>query len=105
MPTEPREGTGRRRPGRRGNDGRWELPLFSLALGGITWVASWIGGHPVAGLFSFLIMAAFGAIFVVARRGWPCSACWVGRLAKTKRKRPTSRPGGPPAAAPDGQNP
>jgi hypothetical protein len=68
MPTEPREVTGRRRPGRRGNDGRLELPLFCLALGGITWAASWIGGHPVAGLFSFLVMAGFGAIFVVGRR-------------------------------------
>ena len=68
MPTEPREVTGRRRPGCRGNGGSWELPLFCLVLGGIAWAASWVGGHPVAGLFSFLILAAFGAIFVVGRR-------------------------------------
>jgi hypothetical protein len=68
MPMEPREVTGRKRWGRGGVGARWALPLFSLALGGVVWAASWIGGHPVAGLFSFLVMAAFGSVFVVGRR-------------------------------------
>jgi hypothetical protein len=33
MPTEPPETTGRKRPRRHEDGGRWELPLFSLALG------------------------------------------------------------------------
>lgn len=81
MPTEPPEVTGPRRPGRPGHGGRWELPLFSLVLGGILWAASWIGGHPVAGLFSFLIMAAFGAIFVVGRRSESLRMMAAGRRA------------------------
>jgi hypothetical protein len=81
MPTEPPEATGPRRPGRRGGDGRWELPLFSLVLGVVVWAASWIGGHPVAGLFSFLIMACFGAIFVVGRRSESLRMMAAGRRA------------------------
>ena len=81
MPTEPPEATGRGRPGRRGGDGRWELPLFSLVLGVVVWAASWIGGHPVAGLFSFLIMAGFGAIFVVGRRSESLRMMAAGRRA------------------------
>ena len=81
MPTEPREVSNRRRPRRHGGGGGWELPVFSLALGGVVWVASWIGGHPVAGLFSFLIMAAFGAIFVVGRRSESLRMVAAGRGA------------------------
>jgi hypothetical protein len=81
MPTEPREVTGRGRPGRRGNGGRWALPLFSLLLGGVVWAASWIGGHPVAGLVSFLIVAGFGAIFVVGRRSESIRMMAAGRRA------------------------
>jgi hypothetical protein len=81
MPTEPHEVTGRRRPGCRGNGGSWELPLFCLVLGGIVWAASWVGGHPVAGLFSFLILAAFGAIFVVGRRSESLRMMAAGRRA------------------------
>ena len=81
MPTEPHEATGRGRPGRRGNGGRWALPLFSLLLGGVVWAASWIGGHPVAGLVSFLIIAGFGAIFVVGRRSESIRMMAAGRRA------------------------
>ena len=81
MPTEPREVTGRNRRRCRGNGGSWELPLFCLALGGIAWAASWVGGHPVAGLFSFLILAAFGAIFVVGRRSESLRMMAAGRRA------------------------
>jgi hypothetical protein len=81
MPTEPPEVTGHRHPRRWGNGGRWELPLFCLVLGGILWAASWIGGHPVAGLFSFLVMAGFGAIFVVGRRSESLRMMAAGRRA------------------------
>jgi hypothetical protein len=81
MPTEPHEVTGRRHPPRRGNGARWELPLFCLVLGGVVWAASWIGGHPVAGLFSFLVMAGFGAIFVVGRRSESLRMMAAGRRA------------------------
>jgi hypothetical protein len=40
--------------------------LFSLALGAVVWAASSIGGHPVAGLVSFLIMAGFGAVALLS---------------------------------------
>jgi hypothetical protein len=81
MPTEPPEVTGHQHPWRRGNGGRWELPLFCLVLGVVLWAASWIGGHPVAGLFSFLIMAGFGAIFVVGRRSESLRMMAAGRRA------------------------
>jgi hypothetical protein len=80
MPTEPPETTdGRARRSRR--RGEWGLPLFSLALGGVLWAASWIGGHPVAGLVSFLVMAGFGAIFVVGRRSESLRMMAAGRGA------------------------
>jgi hypothetical protein len=57
------------------------LPLFSLALGGVVWAAAWIGGHPMAGLVSFLVMAAFGAVFVVGRRSESIRMMAAGRRA------------------------
>jgi hypothetical protein len=81
MPTQPREVSGRKRPRRPGGGGWWELPVCSLVLGGIVWAASWIGGHPVAGLASFLIMAGFGAIFVVGRRSESLRMMAAGRRA------------------------
>jgi hypothetical protein len=80
MPTEPREVTGRGRQRRQAGGGWWAL-LVSLALGAVLWAASWIGGHPVAGLFSFLIMAGFGAIFVVGRRSESLRMMAAGRRA------------------------
>jgi hypothetical protein len=81
MPTEPRESTDRMPPRGRGGGGGWALPLFSLALGGVVWLASWIGGHPMAGLGSFLIMGAFGAVFVVGRRSESIRMMAAGRRA------------------------
>jgi len=80
MSTEPREVSDRKRPGRHGGGG-WTLPLFSLVLGGLAWAASAIGGHPMAGLVSFLIMAAFGAVFVVGRRSESLRMMAAGRGA------------------------
>jgi hypothetical protein len=59
----------------------WTLPAFSVALGAITWAASWIGGHPIAGLAGFAIMVAFGAVFVVGRRSESIRMMTAGRRA------------------------
>jgi hypothetical protein len=81
MPTEPREVSNPKHPGRHGDGGGWALPLFSLALGGVMWAASWVGGHPMAGLASFGIMACFGAVFVVGRRSESLRMMAAGRRA------------------------
>ena len=81
MSTEPPEVTGRKPPRRQEDGHRWALPVVSLALGVVLWAASWVGGHPVAGLFSFLVMAAFGAIFVVGRRSESIRMIAAGRGA------------------------
>jgi hypothetical protein len=65
MPTEPCETANDQHESRGNSRTGWGLPLFSLAMGGVLWV----GGHPLAGLVSFVIMAAFGAVFVLAP--WP----------------------------------
>jgi hypothetical protein len=85
MSTEPRKAS-RPDPGSRpGRRSGWELPAFSLVLGGVLWVAAWVGGYPGLGLAMFAIMAAFGAVFVVGRRsesirmmaaGRGADACW-----------------------------
>jgi hypothetical protein len=80
MPTEPRDATDHKPPRHPGRSG-WELPLFSLALGGVMWAASWVGGHPMAGLASFGIMTGFGAVFVVGRRSESLRMMAAGRRA------------------------
>ena len=47
---------------------KWFLPLFSLALGVVLLAALWIGGDPTGGVGSLLILAAFGAVFLVGGR-------------------------------------
>ncbi len=47
---------------------KWFLPLFSVALGLVLLVALWIGGDPTGGVLSLLILAAFGAVFLVGGR-------------------------------------
>jgi hypothetical protein len=47
---------------------RWFLPLFSLALGVVVFVAQWIGGHPLGGLVSLAIMAGFGVVILLGGR-------------------------------------
>jgi hypothetical protein len=42
--------------------------LFCLGLGVVLLVASWIGGHPGAGVGSLAIMAGFGLFFLLAGR-------------------------------------
>jgi hypothetical protein len=79
MPTMP-EATGPERSSGR-EPGGWGLPLFSLAMGGVLWVASWAGGHPLAGLAMFGVMAAFAAIFVIGRRSESLRMMAAGRRA------------------------
>lgn len=47
---------------------RWFIPLFSLALGVVFFVAQWIGGDPASGLTSLAIMAGFGALVLIGGR-------------------------------------
>lgn len=47
---------------------KWFLPGFALGLGAIVFAASWIGGHPGEGLGSWAILAAFGAVVLLAGR-------------------------------------
>jgi hypothetical protein len=47
---------------------KWFLPLFSLALGGVMFAASSLGGHPGAGAISLAIMAGFGLFVLLAGR-------------------------------------
>jgi hypothetical protein len=47
---------------------KWFLPLFSVALGGVFFLAQWIGGDPGSGLVSLAIMVGFGLLVLVAGR-------------------------------------
>jgi hypothetical protein len=47
---------------------KWFLPLFSVALGVVVFVAQWIGGSPRSGLVSFAILAGFGALILLGGR-------------------------------------
>jgi hypothetical protein len=47
---------------------KWFVPLFSLALGVVIFVAQWVGGDPQSGLGSLAIMAAFGALILLGGR-------------------------------------
>jgi hypothetical protein len=47
---------------------KWLLPLFSVTLGVVIFVAQWIGGHPGSGLESLAIMTAFGAVILFGGR-------------------------------------
>ena len=47
---------------------KWVQPVFALVLGLVIWVAFWAGGDPGAGLISFLILAAFGALLLFGGR-------------------------------------
>jgi hypothetical protein len=47
---------------------KWFLPLFSLALGGVVFAASSLGGHPGAGAISLAVMAGFGLFILLAGR-------------------------------------
>jgi hypothetical protein len=47
---------------------KWWVPLLSVALGIIVFVAQWIGGDPGGGLVSLGIMTAFGALVLLGGR-------------------------------------
>ena len=47
---------------------KWFLPLFSVALGVVVFVAQWIGGSPRSGLVSFAILAGFGVLILLGGR-------------------------------------
>ena len=62
MPTEPHEVTGRRRPGRRGNGGRWELAVITVVIVGFLWEIA----HGRSGQPSGLLGAIAGLAYLVA---------------------------------------
>jgi len=47
---------------------KWFLPLFSVAMGGLLLAASWLGGHPGAGLVFLAAMTVFGLVILLAGR-------------------------------------
>jgi hypothetical protein len=47
---------------------KWFVPLLSVALGIVVFVAQWIGGDPGSGLESLGIMAGFGALILLGGR-------------------------------------
>ena len=47
---------------------KWFLPSFSLVLGLIILVASWLGRQPGAGVISLAGLTAFGLLFLLAGR-------------------------------------
>ncbi len=44
---------------------RWLLPLFSLGLGVVIFLVTWLGGQFVAGLVSLGLFSAFGLLILV----------------------------------------
>jgi hypothetical protein len=47
---------------------KWFVPLLSVALGIVVFVAQWIGGGPGSGLESLAIMTTFGALILFGGR-------------------------------------
>jgi hypothetical protein len=47
---------------------KWFLPSFSLVLGLVILLVSWLGGQPGAGAISLAILVAFGLFVLVAGR-------------------------------------
>jgi hypothetical protein len=47
---------------------KWFWPLFCLVMGAVMLAASWLGGHPGAGVFALAFMAAFGLFLLLAGR-------------------------------------
>ena len=47
---------------------KWYLPSFSLVLGLVMLAVSLLGGHPVQGLVSLAVLAAFGLFILLAGR-------------------------------------
>jgi hypothetical protein len=47
---------------------KWFAPLFAGALGGVVFIAQWIGGDPGSGLVSFAILAGAGLVLLLGGR-------------------------------------
>jgi hypothetical protein len=41
---------------------KWFLPLFSIGLGGVVLLASWLGGGLRAGVYGLVVVAVFGLV-------------------------------------------
>jgi hypothetical protein len=44
---------------------KWFLPLFSLGLGGVVLLASWLGGQLGAGVYGLVVLAVFGLVLLL----------------------------------------
>jgi len=44
---------------------KWFLPLFSLGLGGVVLLASWLGGQLSAGVYGLVVLAVFGLVLLL----------------------------------------
>jgi hypothetical protein len=47
---------------------RWFLPLFSVSIGVVAWLAAWLGGQLAVGLIALAVMAGFGLFVLLAGR-------------------------------------
>lgn len=47
---------------------KWFMPLLALGLGIVMLAAMWVGGDPGSGLYSLVVMAAFGALILFGGR-------------------------------------
>ena len=47
---------------------KWYLPVVSLVLGVACLVSFWLGGNLREGVYSLIVLAAFGAIFAIGGR-------------------------------------
>jgi hypothetical protein len=47
---------------------KWFFPLFAAALGFAMFVALWIGGNPVGGIYSGTVIVAFGLVVLLGGR-------------------------------------
>ena len=59
---------------------KWFLPLFSVAMGGLLLAASWLGGHPGAGLVFLAAMTVFGLVILLVCLGYTLSVVRLGAL-------------------------
>lgn len=64
----PESKDGYEKPRRRWWMNKWFLPIFSLVLGAVMWLAFRAGGNSAEGGFAFLVMAAFGAVIFFGGR-------------------------------------
>jgi hypothetical protein len=44
---------------------KWFLPLFAVLLGFAMFVAEWIGGHPLDGVYAGAVIVAFGLVVLL----------------------------------------